>query len=243
MGHGIYTALSGALAQQRALEVISNNVANTNTVGFRADRVSFKASLGRQIQGTPDRAQRYVEIDGVTPENWQGRMEETGNKLDVALMGQGFLAVEGPGGEGERYTRAGHMVVDNEGTLRTIHGRAVRGEGGSISVPPDVRDIVIKYDGEVLLDGESAGKLKVVEFADPSRLQKEGATLFVAPEDMPPQEAENTQVMQGNLEYPSHNGVAGVTGLITVSRQFAAFQRLIKTFQQLDERAARNIVK
>ena len=244
MGHGIYTALSGAIAQQRALEVVANNVANVNTVGFRADRVSFKATLGRDIQGTPDRAQRFVEVDAIKPENWQGRLEETGNKLDVALMGPGFLAVEGPGGEGERYTRAGHLVTDAEGTIRTVQGRAVLDEGGStLSVPPDTRGIEIKYDGEILLDGESVGRLKLVEFAQPTDLEKEGATLYRAPDGMEPQDPENTQVMQGNLEYPSHNGVAGVTGLITASRQFAAFQKLIQTFKQLDERAARSLAR
>lgn len=239
MSDGIYSALSGAIAQQRSLDVVANNVANAGTVGFRADRVAFREAVNRNQTGpTPD-SLRYVTISRMETDETAGPLTQTGNPLDLALSGEGMFAVRTP--RGVRYTRAGSFRMDAEGVVRTSAGHPVLNAGGDASselvVPPGAQQITVGADGSVSADGQVVGQVRVEQFAD-GALQKEGLTLYVAEGRGRPAEA---QVMQGHLEGANVSPVAGMNELISASRSFEAFQRVIQAFKQIDERAAREV--
>jgi flagellar basal-body rod protein FlgF len=246
MSDGIYTALSGALAQEKALAVVANNVANTGTAGFQADKVVFGEMMAKSQAGTRPQSLHYVGIDSTSRDVQAGGLQQTGNSLDVALQGDGYFAVRTSAGE--RYTRAGSFVTDSEGVLRTHSGLPVLGEAGKpsapgteLTLPTNAKEVRIAPDGKIDADGQTIGKLKIVRFEGVDALAKEGITLLAPNAGATPVAAEDTTVTQGFLESANVNAVAGMNELITVSRSFEAFQKVIETFRQLDERTARDV--
>lgn len=245
MSDGIYSALSGAIAQQRALDTAANNVANVNTTGFRAAKLMFGEVLARASNNPAPDVLRYTEVTESLSVTDPGFMRQTGNTLDLALQGDGFFVLDTPAGE--RYTRAGSFVTDENGELRTQEGFAVMGEGGVIAIPPNTETVIIDPTGNVQVtasgsNGEptTIGQLRMVRFNDPARLHSEGSAMFTSPNE-PAQPDSETTVLQGFLEGANINAVAGMNELISVSRSFEAFQKVIQTFKQLDEQSAREI--
>jgi flagellar basal-body rod protein FlgF len=247
MADGIYTALTGAIAQQQTLDVIANNVANVNTAGYRADRAAFSEFLaGAQkdqpiLSATgklPPRVDHFVQLDSVTRDHADGVLKLTGNPLDMALSGDGYFVVQTAGGE--RLTRAGNFMLRANNVLSTSDGHDVLGENGRPITLSSARNVQVSSDGVVQSDGQVVGKLKLVRTADPGSLEKESATLFKPAEGTQFQHAEVT-VTQGHVESSNVNAVAGINDLITVNRSFDALQRVIETFQKLDERTAREL--
>lgn len=240
MSDGIYSALAGAIAQERNLAVVANNVANVNTPGYQADKVLFSEMTAQQNAGRPQ-ALHFVSADRVTIDRSSGGLEQTGNPLDVALQGEGYFVVQAPGGE--RYTRAGSFVIDDDGTLRTHSGNEVVGDGGSLSIPQGTKHIRIGPDGSIHADGQEIGKLKIVQFADAEGLTKEGLTLLVAGTGSSQVEAANISVSQGYLEGANVNAMTSMNELITVNRTFDALQKVIESFKQIDERTVRDLAR
>jgi len=240
MSDGIYSALSGAIAQQRALDTVANNVANVGTVGFRGDRLAFEEVVSREAGPNPD-ALRYVQVSQQVTDDTGGALQETGSSLDLALSGDGMFAVQTP--EGVRYTRAGSFRLDAEGVVRTPSGHALLAadadpEHPELRLPVDGGDVRIGTDGTVSVGDNPVGRVRVERFA-PGALQKEGVTLYAA--RGPGEPAAETQVLQGYLEGANVSPITGMNDLITASRSFEAFQRVIQTFRQIDERAARDV--
>jgi flagellar basal-body rod protein FlgF len=247
MADGIYTALTGAIAQQQTLDVIANNVANVNTAGYRADRAAFseflagaqKSQLAVSTTGQPaPRVDHFVQIDAVTHDHDDGVLKLTGNPLDMALSGDGFFTVETPAGE--RLTRAGSFMMRANGVLCTTDGHDVLGDNGRPITLTSAKNVQVSSDGVVQADGQVVGKLKLQRVTDPAMLEKESATLF-KPTATAQLAAANVTVTQGHIEASNVNAVAGINDLITVNRSFDALQRVIETFQKLDERTAREL--
>ena len=194
----------------------------------------------------PSRIDKPATISKMQTDVTPGSLRQTGNPLDVALQGDGMFVVETQ--QGERYTRAGAFVTDAEGVLRTPDGHRVLGvpsdpakrDRVEIRIPPGTREIGVGADGTVTADNESVGQLHVVRFDDPNALEKEGLTLFTQRAGNRTQ-AEDAQVVQGFLESGNVNAIAGMNELITVSRSFEAFQKVIDGFRNLDERTAREV--
>lgn len=242
MSDGIYSALSGAIAEQRSLDVVANNVANANTTGFRGDRVAFQEALARGSGGPAPDSMRFVGVARVRADTSAGPLRQTGNPLDLALQGDGFFALATP--RGERYTRAGGFVASASGRLVTAAGLEVVGAPGGdarIQLPPGARQIQVAPNGTVSADGVEVGRVRVVRFDSPDALQKEGQTLWTASGGARPAVDEATQVVQGHLEGANVNAVSGMNELITVSRSFESFQRVIQAFRDLDARTAREV--
>jgi flagellar basal-body rod protein FlgF len=249
MADGIYTALTGAITQQQSLDVIANNVANASTAGFRADRAVFTEFLAgaqksqqqtvSQSGAAPVRPDHFVQVAQVTHDYQDGALKMTGNPLDMALTGDGFFVVQGA--QGERLTRAGGFMMRADGTLSTPDGQDVLGiDDKPIRLPQD-KVIHVADDGTIQADGAVVGKLKLVRAADPKALQKESATTFVAGQGVALENATNVMVTQGHIEHSNVNAVAGLNELITVNRSFDALQRVIETFQKIDDRTAREL--
>ena len=253
MSDGIWAAVSGAVAQQRALDVTANNVANANTTGFRGDRVAFREALSQasgpangQEPAAPD-ALRFVNVSQVEASSEAGALRQTGGTFDIAIEGDGWFSVDTP--NGERYTRAGQFTVDEQGVLRSGDGAPVlawQGEPGGetqeLRIPLGAAQITIGLNGTVSADGNEVGQLAIRRFEDDA-LTKEGDTRFVAEGTGAASEGRVSEanVLQGYLESSNINAVAGMNELITVSRSFEAFQKIIDTFQQLDQRTARDL--
>jgi flagellar basal-body rod protein FlgF len=242
MSHGIYSALSGAIAQQRSLDITANNVANANTVGFRADRVAFDQALataGARTAQPP--SLRYVVAERITTDTSAGALRTTGNPYDLALNGDGFFVLATP--QGERYTRAGSFLTGADGMLQTPDGTPLVAEGGPaarIRIPGGTRDVTVGPDGTVSADGQEVGRVRVVTFADPATVGKEGESRFMSVA-RPQNAAATTEVVQGAVETSNVNPIAGLNELITTSRLFDSFQRVIRTFADLDNRTARDV--
>ncbi len=160
MSTGIWAAVSGAVAQTSALDVAANNIANSSTPGFRADRELFRETLANAQRGA-DGSLRYSVVRNVRPDLNAGQITTTNRGLDVALRGaDGFFAVKTP--QGERYTRAGHMSVSSDGTLTTADGHAYLGANRQpIRVPPDSKEVTFGPDGSLLVDGMESGSSSV----------------------------------------------------------------------------------
>ncbi len=233
MSDGIYVAAAGEVAQSNALDVTATKVANESTTGFHCSPVPFAEALARAR--SPD----VALVGGITPavDLQPGAVATTGNPLDVALEGDGYFAVEAPGGV--RYTRAGAFQLDAEGTLRTTTGMAVRSaDGGPLQVPPEATQIFIGEDGAVSTELGPVGNLALATFA-PGTLQHEGGSLFTAtaaPTAGPP-----PRVVQGALEGSNVNVVRGVVDLVKVSRTYESLLRMIQGFHDVESRAARDL--
>ncbi|MET0339393.1 MAG: flagellar hook-basal body protein [Polyangiales bacterium] len=253
MGDGIYTALTGAIAQEHSLDVLANNVANSTTTGFRGDRVVFGQLLaGAQKQENVDPRQRpppvtdkFVRVEEHALDSRPGPLESTGNVLDFALNGEGFFVIRTP--NGDRLTRAGRFMLKDLGDLNTmlttVDGSPVLDENADpIVFPRGTKEIVVNNDGFVRADNVEIAQLAVRRVLNPVEdLVREGTTTYAPAEGAQLVRPIDIDVRQAHLEASNINAMAGLNELITVNRSFDALQRVIQTFQQMDQRTARDI--
>jgi flagellar basal-body rod protein FlgF len=228
--------LSRQVTLERQLDVIANNVANTNTNGFKADRSLFEEFLGTRARDTAfigrDRRASFVQDRATFHDFSRGPTEETKNPLDVALDGDAFLVVQTPAGE--RYTRDGNLQINAQGQLVTSSGHQVLGTGGPIVFQPTDRDINIAADGNVSVrEGISItdslrGKLRLASFAQPQTLTKEGGNLYAAGNGINPVTDGKTKVRQGFIEKSNVNTVAEMSRMIEVTRAYTQLSAMLQ---------------
>lgn len=241
MSGAIYQGAAGAIARQYQLDIISNNLANANTVGFKKDRAVFR--IDEADFESPEAAERAL-TPAMLPFNShtdyaQGPFQITEAPLDVGLDGDGFFSVQTP--DGVQYTRKGHFMLDAEGTLITPDGYPVLGDGGPITIE-DGGDIVISAAGDVVANGEVAGTLSVVDFPKPYALQKTTDNLFVPFDpNVVPGPAENTRVVHGVLERANTEVISEMTRMISAHRLFETYQKVIQSVDQMDEKAVNEL--
>lgn len=229
MSSGIYIATAGAIAQSNALDTTANNIANASTAGFRGERLSFREALGRAK--SPD--VHMVDTGSQAIDQTQGVLTQTGNPLDIALEGDGYLGVNTS--NGERYTRAGNLQLNDQQQLATADGNTVRGVGGQpITVPPDTKDLSIDAAGHVSADGNVVGQLELVNFA-PGQMRREGATLYAASGEP---KGDAPKVHSGVLEGSNVNVVRGIVDLVKVSRTYESLMKIIQGYHSVESKAA-----
>lgn len=256
MSDGIYAALSGAVASERALEVVANNVANVGTTGFRGERLAFTETVSRaqatQVAGSAPVPQslRYTELAESRLDTTQGPLRQTGNPLDLAISGDAYFAIDTP--EGPRFTRDGSFVVGADGVVRTRQGFVVRGQGelsspaSPLTVPPaasggGLSSVSVTPDGTLSTEEQTIGRVALFRFARASDLQPQAGSLLVANDVRTAQAAPEAEVVSGFLEGANVGPITGMNELISASRSFESFQRVIQSFRSLDERAARDL--
>jgi len=228
MSGSIYKAGSVAILQQMRLDVYANNLANVNTVGFKADQPVFRMEEADQPQKTGGEAPALspypIPMKYMT--NFEtGAVQKTGGQLDVSLVGEGFFEVQTP--DGLQYSRNGQFSINEDGMLSTQDGWPVMGQGGEIAI--DGNRVVIGEEGEVTVDGQVVGVLKVVDFENPDLLTKSGGTLFKA--DDPAAglgDAEGVRFSQGTLEGSNVNAIRTMTEMIETLRVFETYQKVIR---------------
>ena len=236
--------LSRQVALARELDVVANNLANINTTGFKAESAVFHEYLMPVANagdfGGNDRVLRYVHDRATWHDLSQGSTQSTGNPLDVAIDGAGFLVVQTP--RGERYTRNGALQVNAQGQLVTNEGYPVQGESGPIVLQQLDRDVSISPDGRVsVMEGNSRqeslrGKLRVVTFARPGQLLKDSSSTFRAPAGLAPQAATNPRLVQGAIEKSNVKSMVEMTRMIELTRTYTQIASVLQ--QQSDMRKA-----
>jgi flagellar basal-body rod protein FlgF len=241
MSNALLVGLSRQVALGRELDVVANNIANLNTTGFKSDGAVFEEFIGQTARASgvsrADSRVSFVRDRATWIDMSQGPMERTGNSLDVAIDGAGFLAVQTP--RGERYTRNGALQINAEGQLVTSEGFQVLGESGPIVLQPKDRDIAISKDGTISVrEGNTAktesqrGKMRVVGFDKPGQLQKDGAGTFTAPQNVTAQPAANARIVQGAIEKSNVRAVLEMTRMIEVTRSYTQVATMLS--QQAD---------
>lgn len=227
MENSIYVGLSRQVALRAHMDIVANNVANMNTPGFRGQNMVFTEFLSkpdgyRKVQEPVSMVLDYGHYQNTAP----GPMKQTGNPLDVALQGPGWLGVQTP--EGVQYTRAGNFQMNVNGELVTGSGLLVAGEGGAtITIPKDAREIRIAEDGTVSTDQGPVGRLMVVEFENDQFLEATGNGLYKTDQAANP--VQNTRVMQGLLEGSNVQPVLEMTRMIDVLRSYQNTQRILQS--------------
>lgn len=239
MSGTIYQAAAGALLQQMRLDLLSNNLANVNTTGFKADLPVFRmdeADAPALPTVSPGRLSPYAPPMEARTDFGAGPIARTGNALDVALAGKGFFEVQTP--EGPKFTRKGNFAINDQGVLSTSEGWPVMGQGGEIAI--DGGRVQIDEEGEVFVDGEPVGTLRIVDFAEPYPLVKNGDTLFKPHDGVEglPVEPGTTKVVQGYVESSNVDAIRTMTEIIETMRVFEAYQRIIRT---ADEATAKTV--
>lgn len=246
-------AATGMLAQQRNVEVVSNNLANMNTTGFMRRRTEFQdllyqnlrrvgstSSENGQVVPTGVQIGLGVKLAGVYRIHAQGNLAATDNPFDLAIQGRGFFQVELPDGE-IAYSRDGTFQLNAEGQLVTHDGYVVQ---PAIAVPQDAIDVTINQSGEVLaklqgqVDLQNVGQLEVAVFPNDAGLEAIGGNLFRETPGSgagvvgPPQQAGFGSILQGFLETSNVNAVEEITNLISAQR---AYEMNSKVIQAADE--------
>ncbi|MEZ4872889.1 MAG: flagellar basal-body rod protein FlgF [Bdellovibrionales bacterium] len=263
--NGIYTALSGAVAQSQRLDTIANNIANSNTTAFKKDNQTFyeyltaneKAGDVIQVPRVPasiesfydmqggDRG--YVDSAGSYTDFSQGQLKKTGNRFDLAIEGKGLFEVLTP--NGVQYTRNGQLKVDSQGRLVTKHGYPILSEGAAdpatLIVNIEDSNITVSYEGDIYSGNDIVGRISVVEVANPDALKKQGASYYTTKENyaVQVQPAEAARVHQGFQEGSNVNIVQEMTDMISATRAFESAQKAIRAFDMIDQKLVNDVGK
>ncbi len=236
MDNTIYVALSRMTGLERQLDVTANNLANANTDGFKAERVLFESYLHDDDGQASGDGTNFVLDRGSYMDDRQGTLSRTGNPLDIALNGPGWLAYETADGQ-TAYGRDGRMVMDPQGRLMTLAGAQVLDEGGTpIVLPPDAAATVeIGPDGTIsTAEGGVLGRIGVFELRDLQRMERAGNGMLLPPPGQAADAvaAEGTSVVQGSIEGSNVQAVTEVTRLMAIQK---AYQRSVNLLNAEDE--------
>ena len=224
-------SLSRQIALQRQMDVVANNMANINTTGFKGEQVLFESyvmpTARDQDFPSADQPLSFVQDWATIHDLSGGAMVQTGSEFDVALNGEGFFAVQTPGGE--RFTKSGSFQLSANGTLVDLNGNPVLGQGGPIQFGPEETAILVSSDGSVSSSAGPKGRLRMVEFSDAQALRRDGNNLWSGGT---PVAATNTTAMQGFVEKSNVSGVGEMAEMIRVTR---AYESAASMAQKQDE--------
>lgn len=250
----LHTAATGMQAQQNNVEVISNNIANLSTTGFKRRRAEFQDLVYQNLRRTgsqsadtgtvlPSGAQigLGVRTAAVYRISEQGNLQQTENRFDLAIRGNGYFQIQLPSGE-TAYSRDGTFGLSPDGTIVTAEGFTVQ---PGITIPANARDVTINANGEVLakIDGQvqpqNVGQIQLAIFANEGGLEAVGDNMFLATpasgdaQQGAPGAVGYGQVMQGFIETSNVNVVQEITALITAQRAYEMNSRVITASDEM----------
>ncbi len=221
-------ALSFLVAQTRAMDVTATNLANTTTPGYRAERMLFSDWLSRQHKGTPPGGASivYTQDRATYRDRQAGQLTETANPLDLAISGDGFFTVQGPGGP--RLTRAGHFALGVDGTVVDEQGNALLNTTGQkVLLTPADTQITVAGDGTISSENGQIGKIGLVSVSDPNKLQAEGSRLLNA-STTTTTPATAARIVQGAMEQSNVQATSEVTRMMNDLRTFQMVSQFIQ---------------
>ncbi len=251
MNRGIYPILSGAMAQERYVQGLAHNIANVNTTGFKQDDTLFKSHVMRQMRtmapaGTATLAAQmwspgsqvaervFVAPNGQRTAFESGRLRPTGNPYDFAVQGNGFFEVTTP--QGPRYTRDGVFHLDTKRVLVNEMGYPVMGASGQLKIPPG--DLQVDGRGALVVNGQTVGRLKIVEFPESRMPVKAGDGLFVG--DGGKTVAAPT-VLGGAVEESNVHPLSEMVKMIQAMRTYESAQKVIQSFDRMADLAVNEL--
>lgn len=250
MVRSLYTASTGMAHQMARLDVITNNLANSDTTAYKKEgstSQSFDAVYAIKINDSSvnylhqpiGRLSLGVKVGETYTDYSDGNLEETGHVYDVALGGKGFFAIsyaDRNGEESVRYTRDGNFTVNSEGILMTKDGDFVLGEDDGLIYIPEGVKVAIDEAGRITSDGMELGALKIVDFEDYNYLKKFGENMYIAT-DGATETAPQARVFQGYLESSNVNVISEMVEMITVTRDYESNQKVIQAVDSTLEKS------
>jgi len=231
MNRGIYPPLAGAIALERRLEVLSHNIANIQTTGFKKDKPIFATILGQTSGPSVAGIDLFPLIAGLPSDRSQGVLAHTGEALDVALQGEGFLVAQTP--DGLRYFRGGKLQRNSDGNLVTHNGDPLMGKKGAIKLPPG--EIVVDNAGNISVNDLGVDAFRLDQIPKGESTAKVGDLYWTVPEKTI--RARETTVHQGMLEKSNVNPSLDMVELIKVTREYEQMQKAIKAMDEMTSQA------
>ncbi len=257
MNRGLYTAALGMTTQMNKMDIVSNNIANVNTTGYKKDEVvtrSFDEELMTRLYNDNDlyydnknigTMNMGVTVDNIYTNFSTGSLESTGADLDFALNGDGFFTVESYDNDGnklERFTRDGKFKISEDAKLVTSNGLYVLDENGDSIDVGNATTISVNDGGQIFSNEGIIATLGITSFENNEFLRKEGNNLYYAESGANKIES-NATLMQGYTESSNVNTVSEMVEMITVSRAYEANQKVITNYDTIMGKAATEIAR
>lgn len=252
MLRGLYTAYTGMMNEQYRMDIMSNNLANADTTGFKKEGSTSQAYSEvmavkiKDVSENPNTPKRLgnmslgVKIGETYTDFSQGSLRDTGNTYDIAIGGDGFFNIEFTNKSGEtstKYTRDGGFTLTKDGYLVTKDGDYVLGENGRIQLSTTAGNTVFDESGNIYQDDRLVASLKLTEFEDTNYLTHYGETMWDAKEGAVAKDAEDAKIYQGYLEMSNASVVKEMVNMITISRQYESNQKMLTTFDDTLEKS------
>ena len=256
MVRGLYSAYTGMNIEQRRLDIITNNLANAATVGYKQEGVTnqcfdhlftvkIKDSSELGVQRRIGTMSLGVKSGEVYTDFGQGSVRETGNTFDLAIEGKGFFAInvkDKNGNESVKYTRDGCFKMGADGLITDTEGNALIGSGGYVQIPTGAESIVIDVDGTIYVDGEYLDKIELKDFEDYKYLEKYGTNYYTAVDGATETEATGA-IQQGYTEQSNINTVSEMVQMIAITRAYEANHKVIQTVDSTLQKSCNDLAK
>ena len=237
----LYVAMTGASQNALAQKAHANNLANISTSGFQRD---LEQARSMPVFGDSFPARAYAMTERPATDFSPGALQETGRDLDIAIGGDGFIAVQAPDGS-EAYVRTASLNIDAVGVLRAGNGMPVMGNGGPIAVPPEQK-IEVGQDGTITIRAMGEGprvmaEVDRIKLVNPDlKTMTKGLDGMIHTKSGQPADADaNVQVVSGFLEASNVNAVEEMTSVLALARQFELHVKMMNTAKEGDEAMAR----
>jgi flagellar basal-body rod protein FlgF len=233
-----YVSLSAEVSLRRSLDVVANNIANMNTVGFKADRMIFAEVVNKTAGDKSTAPTSFVQDKHTWTDFSAGPLRETGSNLNVAIIGDGFLGVDTP--NGVQYTRDGRFLINNEGLLVNLDGNPVLNmDGGQIQLPAGSNDVTINKNGVLSNNNAVVARLGIFSSDNPQAMQKVGSVGFTSNADLEP--IQNAQIISGMVEDSNINSISEMTRMISITRAYEQANNFSETADGLRKDAVARI--
>ncbi len=256
MLRSLYTAWTGMFNEQQRLDVISNNMANSATIGFKkegATSQSFDKLMTIKIRDKSEDWQKRaigemrlgVKVGETYTDYSQGSLRETGSTYDLALEGNGFFVVNFTRTSGEQFeviTRCGSFHKTEDGYIVDADGNHLQGENGDVQVSNDSHEVVIDTDGTIYEDGVATDRIFIRDYEDYDYLKKFGDNYYLPIDGATEKDAEGV-IRQGYTEQSNVQVVSEMVNLIAITRAYEAGQKVIRSVDSTMELAVSSLGK
>lgn len=257
MIRGLYTAVSGMITQEAKQDVITNNLANANTVGYKGDNLAIKkfedtlianydkrSASGKQERNIIGSLSMGSKIDETNTDFTQGMIQDTGKTTDFAIEGSGFFTVNKLSDGKTAYTRDGHFHVNGSGFLVTDSGDAVLGKNAKTNATEAIYvgsgKLSLNQNGVLSVSGGGSYRFNTVDFQNYKALQKVGDNLY---EGGTPIQSNNVTVKQKALEKANINVINEMVNMLTVTRSFESSQKVVQAMDETLGKAVNDVGK